>query len=136
MWATRFQEINHFERYLVENGIEILKFFLHISKDKQKRRFLRRLEMPDKNWKFSESDVRERAFWDDYTRAFEEMLSHTSTHHAPWHIIPADHRWFARLAVADAINTKLASLDLAYPQLDDQQKQALENAKKILESEQ
>jgi PPK2 family polyphosphate:nucleotide phosphotransferase len=135
LWASRFREINHFEHYLVENGIEVLKFFLHLSKDEQKRRFLARLEASDKNWKFSEADVKEREFWDDYQAAFEEMLSHTSTAHAPWHVIPADHKWFAHVAVADIIIHKLASLDLRYPEMDSAQQKALARAKKILESE-
>jgi PPK2 family polyphosphate:nucleotide phosphotransferase len=135
LWASRFREINHFEHYLVENGIQVLKFFLHLSKDEQKRRFLARLESSDKNWKFSEADVKEREFWDDYRAAFEEMLSHTSTSHAPWHVIPADHKWFAHVAVADIIIHKLASLDLSYPEMDSAQQKALARAKKILEGE-
>ena len=134
-WQTRFDEINHFERYLVNNGTRIVKFFLHLSKDEQKARFMDRLNSPDKNWKFSENDVKERARWNDYRAAFEDMLSHTSTAVAPWHVIPADKKWFSRLAVSNIIADKLASLDLAYPTLDQEQRQALERAKRILENE-
>ncbi len=135
LWTARFEQFNQFERYLVDNGIAVLKFFLHLSKDEQKKRFMARLELPDKNWKFSEADVKERAFWDDYTAAFEDMLSHTSTAHAPWYRIPADQKWLARLAVADIIVRKLASLGIAYPKLNEEQAKALANAKKFLEQE-
>jgi len=135
IWDNRFREINQFERYLVENDIEILKFFLNLSKEEQKRRFLSRLDSPDKNWKFSEADVKERAFWDDYQKAYEDMLSHTSTEHAPWHVIPADHKWFTRAMVANIIVEKLESLKLSYPELDDSRLRALKNAKKLLTEE-
>jgi PPK2 family polyphosphate:nucleotide phosphotransferase len=135
LWSHRFREINEFERYLVDNGIEILKFFLHLSKEEQKRRFLARLDSEDKNWKFSESDVKERAFWDDYRAAFEDMLSHTSTPYAPWHVIPADQKWFTRAAVAEIIVRKLESMKLRYPELDEECMKALRRAKKLLESE-
>jgi len=135
LWADRYRQINHFERYLVENGIVVLKFFLHLSKEEQKRRFLARLESHDKNWKFSEADVKERAFWDDYMSAYEDMLSHTSTVEAPWHVIPADNKWFTRVAAADIIVNKLTSLGLSYPDMDAAQEIALKNAKTILESE-
>jgi PPK2 family polyphosphate:nucleotide phosphotransferase len=135
LWATRFREINQFERYLVDNDIEIVKFFLNLSKEEQKQRFLSRLDSPDKNWKFSEGDVKERAFWDDYQKAFEDMLSHTSTEHAPWHIIPADNKWFTRAMVANIIVRKLESLELSYPELDDSRLRALKNARKILKEE-
>ena len=134
-WATRFEEINHFERYLENNGVEVLKFFLHISKEEQKKRFMDRLDSPDKNWKFSEGDVHERAFWDDYMQAFEDMLSHTSTRRAPWYVIPADQKWFARLAVSQIIVSKLDSMKLAYPTLNEDARQALARAKKLLEDE-
>jgi PPK2 family polyphosphate:nucleotide phosphotransferase len=132
IWANRFREINQFERYLVDNDVEILKFFLHLSKEEQKRRFLSRLDSPDKNWKFSEADVKERAFWDDYQKAYEDMLSHTSTEHAPWHVIPADNKWFTRAMVANIIVRKLESLDLSYPELDESRLRALKSAKKML----
>ncbi len=134
-WLDRFEEINHFERYLENNGTEVLKFFLHISKDEQKARFMERLESPDKNWKFSESDVRERAFWDKYTEAFEDMLSHTSTQCAPWYVIPADKKWYSRLAVANIIVEKLDSLNLAFPTLGKKEMEALERAKTLLKDE-
>lgn len=135
LWKTRYEEIDNFERYLVENGFEVLKFFLHLSKEEQKRRFLTRLESPDKNWKFSESDVKERAHWDDYTAAYEQMLSHTSTSHAPWYVVPADQKWFTHVTVADIIVNKLESLDLHYPKMNEEQLKALANAKKILQEE-
>ena len=135
IWANRFREINQFERYLVDNDVEILKFFLNLSKEEQKRRFLSRLDSPDKNWKFSEADVKERAFWDDYQKAYEDMLSHTSTEHAPWHVIPADNKWFTRAMVANIIVGKLESLKLNYPELDDSRLRALQNARKILKEE-
>jgi PPK2 family polyphosphate:nucleotide phosphotransferase len=134
-WERRFQEVNHFEQYLENNGIEVLKFFLHISKEEQKKRFLSRLDSPDKNWKFSENDVNERAWWDDYRAAFEDMLSHTSTDAAPWHVIPADQKWFARLAVSQLIVDKLESLKVDYPKLDAEQQKALARAKKMLQDE-
>jgi PPK2 family polyphosphate:nucleotide phosphotransferase len=135
LWRARYEEINNFERYLVDNGIEILKFFLHLSKEEQKRRFLSRLETPDKNWKFSSADVAERTYWDDYQTAFEEMLSNTSTPHAPWHVIPADRKWFMHMAVADLIVDKLSSLDLHFPEVEGKAKQELAEARKLLEKE-
>jgi PPK2 family polyphosphate:nucleotide phosphotransferase len=135
LWADRYRQINDFERYLVENEIVVLKFFLHVSKDEQKKRFLERLEKDGKNWKFSEADVKERAFWNDYTRAYEDMLSHTSTEHAPWHVIPADHKWFTRVAVAHIIVQTLQGLKLGYPELDAAQKKSLKAAKQLLENE-
>ena len=135
LWERRFEEINNFERYLVNNGIEILKFFFHLSKDEQRKRFLARLDSADKNWKFSSADVKERAFWDDYIGAFEEMLSHTSTDHAPWHVIPANHKWFTHVALAEIINHKLSSMDIDYPKLDADQRRELDVARKYLEDE-
>ncbi len=134
-WFDRFEEINAFERYLVHNGVEVLKFFLHLSKDEQKRRFLDRLDSPDKNWKFSEGDVKERAYWDKYAEAFEDMLVHTSTKAAPWYVVPADKKWYARLTVASVIVEKLESLGLAYPTLTAEDMQALDRARKLLENE-
>jgi len=134
-WASRYEEINEFEQYLVRNGIEVMKFFLHLSKEEQKKRFLDRLDSPEKHWKFSAADVKERAYWDDYAQAFEDMLSHTSTEVAPWHVIPADQKWFARLAVANFIVRKLESLKLKFPTLDAAGKQALAESRKSLEAE-
>lgn len=135
IWKQRFEEINNFEKYLVNNGIIVLKFFLNVSKKEQKKRFIKRIELPEKNWKFSESDVRERGFWDDYMNAYEDAFRHTSTEWAPWHIIPADHKWFARMAVADIICSKLKELKLKYPTVTKQHKQDILRAKEILEAE-
>src|SRR5579871_5209201 len=103
IWKRRFREINAFEQYLVDNGIIVLKFFLYVSKDEQKKRFLERIERPEKNWKFSRNDVRERMYWDAYMEAYEAMLNHTSTAAAPWYVVPADHKWFTRLGVGSVI---------------------------------
>ncbi|HTM54584.1 MAG TPA: polyphosphate kinase 2 family protein, partial [Pirellulales bacterium] len=135
LWERRYREINDFEHYLVDNGVEILKFFLHLSKDEQKKRFLGRLEAEDKNWKYSEADVKERAFWDDYQAAYEDMLNNTSTERAPWHVVPADHKWFTRVVVADAVVNKLEEMDPRYPKVDEQRKEELAAARKLLESE-
>ena len=135
IWKQRFQDINNFERYLVRNGIHVLKFFLNVSKAEQKRRFLKRINTPEKNWKFSLGDARERAFWDDYLAAFQDVFNHTSTSWAPWHIIPADHKWFTRAAIADVIIAKLKSLNLAYPTLSPEHLEQLQQAKELLESE-
>ena len=135
IWKKRFEEINNFEHYLVRNGIVVLKFFLHVSKEEQKRRFLKRITTPEKNWKFSVNDVKERAFWDDYMKAYEDAFNHTSTSWAPWHIIPADHKWFTRAAVADIIVAKLKSLNLSYPVVTEQHRQELLKAKELLENE-
>jgi PPK2 family polyphosphate:nucleotide phosphotransferase len=135
IWKQRFEEINNLEKYLVNNGVIILKFFLNVSKSEQKKRFLERIEFPDKNWKFSDSDVRERAFWDDYMKAYEEVFNYTSTKWAPWYIIPADRKWFTRLVVANIICTKLEELNLQYPTVSDEHRQQLLEAKRILEQE-
>ena len=128
-------EINEFERYLVDNGTEVLKFFLHLSKDEQKRRFLSRLDAQDKNWKFSDADVKERELWDEYQSAYEDMLNHTSSEYAPWHVVPADYKWFTRTVVADAIVHKLENMDLSYPEIDDERARELASAKQLLENE-
>jgi PPK2 family polyphosphate:nucleotide phosphotransferase len=135
IWKQRFDEINNFEKYLFNNGVIVLKFFLNVSKSVQKRRFLERIESPDKNWKLSVSDVRERAFWDDYMDAYEQVFNHTSTEFAPWYIVPADRKWFTRLVVADIICQKLQELNLQYPQMSEEYKQQLLAAKKTLEAE-
>jgi PPK2 family polyphosphate:nucleotide phosphotransferase len=135
IWQQRFDEINDFERHLVQNGIHVLKFFLNISKEEQKKRFLSRIETPEKNWKFSLSDAREREHWDEYMKAYEDAFNHTSTAWAPWYIIPADKKWFTRAAVADIINAKLASLNLQYPTLGEEHARELEEAKAMLESD-
>jgi PPK2 family polyphosphate:nucleotide phosphotransferase len=134
-WQERYDDINHFERHLSRNGTLIMKFFLHISKDEQKKRFLERLDTPEKHWKFSASDLAERAFWKDYMEAFEEALSATSTEWAPWYIIPADHKWVARAAVADILTSTIGSLRLTYPEVTPEQRQALEEARTQLDEE-
>jgi PPK2 family polyphosphate:nucleotide phosphotransferase len=135
VWKTRYDQINNFEKYLVENGTVILKFFLNLSKQEQRNRLLARLDTPGKNWKFSTSDLKERSFWDDYMNAYEKMMNHTSTEWAPWHIIPADHKWFTRVAVADALVETLKSLNLSYPELTASQLADLQKAKSKLQSE-
>lgn len=135
IWKQRFEEINNFEKYLVNNGVIVLKFFLNVSKAEQKERFLERLDRPEKNWKFSMSDASERARWDDYMHAYEDTIANTSTEWAPWHVIPADRKWFARLAVAYFIYEKLRSLDLAYPEIEPDHQQRLQEAQAVLEAE-
>jgi PPK2 family polyphosphate:nucleotide phosphotransferase len=134
-WQRRYEDINAFERHLVRNGTVILKFFLNVSKDEQKRRFLDRLDRPDKNWKFSAADLAERAHWGRYMKAYSDCLSATSTKWAPWYVIPADHKWVARAVVADVITTTLRSLDLKYPDVTVAQRAALTEAKQDLLSE-
>jgi len=135
IWKRRFEEINNFEEYLVNNGTVVLKFFLNVSKEEQKKRFLERIDLPEKNWKFSSADAKERQRWDDYQAAYEDMLNHTSTAHAPWYVVPADHKWFSRLAVGAVIHQTLKGLKLAYPTIDEAQKQELLKAKEMLENE-
>ncbi len=125
IWVKRYTQINNFEQYLFENGIFTIKFFLHISKDEQKNRFLRRLDTPSKNWKFSAADLKEREHWNDYQTCYQEAIAATSTEHAPWFIIPADKKWFARLVVSNVIIETLQSLKLEYPELDQTQKEHL-----------
>ena len=133
--TERFEEINHFEKYLIKNGIILLKFFLHVSKKEQKDRFLKRINQPEKNWKFSLADVKERAHWQDYINAFEDMFSNTSTKNAPWHIIPADNKWFTHAAIADIIVKKLKELNLKYPEVSEEHKKEILKVKEILEAE-
>jgi PPK2 family polyphosphate:nucleotide phosphotransferase len=135
IWKRRFEEINSFEQYLTQNGIVILKFFLNVSKAEQKKRFLRRIDRPEKNWKFSAADVKERACWDQYMEAYEDVFNHTSTPHAPWHIIPADHKWFTRLAVAAVIYQTLSDLNLSYPTVSEGHRQELLKIREILDNE-
>lgn len=135
LWGRRFRQINDFERYLSENGIHVLKFYLNMSKAGQRERLLERLERPDKRWKFSASDVEERGLWADYVKAYEEAFERTSTDWAPWHIIPADSRWFARAAVASVIVSKLKSLHEEYPRLGEEQEREMEEARKALQRE-
>lgn len=135
IWKKRFEHIRDWEQHLAENGTQILKFFLNVSKDEQKQRFLDRINEPDKNWKFSMGDVKERAHWNDYMKAYEDALSATSTKAAPWYVIPADKKWFTRLAVSEVVVEKLESMDLHYPQVTEAHKAELKEAKKLLENE-
>jgi len=135
IWKERFRDVRNFERYLSRNGVLIRKFFLHVSNKEQKKRFLERLENPEKNWKFSANDARERQFWDDYQHAISEMLSHTSTEWAPWHVIPADRKWFMRVSVAATIVKTLMDIDPQYPTLDEPARAALPTARAELEAE-
>jgi len=134
VWKERFQDIRAFERYLSRNGVLIRKFFLHVSKDEQKRRFMERIENPEKNWKFSSADCKERGHWDEYQEAYEDMIRHTSTAEAPWYVVPADNKWFTRLVVAGAVIDGLASLDLQYPNVGPEKLKELAAAKKLLNS--
>jgi len=131
-WKHRFESINETERHLLRNGTIILKFFLHVSKEEQGKRLLERLNDPGKNWKFSEADLQERQLWDDYMRAYEDMINHTSTRHAPWYIIPADHKWFTHLTVSDIIVDTLKRLNLTYPSLTAEQRTQLALARERL----
>jgi len=135
IWKERFEDIRAIERYLTRNGIVIRKFFLHVSKEEQKKRFLARIESPDKNWKFSAGDAREREHWDEYMAAYEDMIRHTATPEAPWYVVPADNKWFTRAVVAAAVVEALVSLDLAYPELDDAQRADLDAAREALAAE-
>jgi PPK2 family polyphosphate:nucleotide phosphotransferase len=129
IWEERFEDIHNFERYLSRNGVVVRKFFLNLSTKEQKRRFLQRLETPEKNWKFSTSDMREREYWDDYMKAYEDMIAATSTRHAPWYVVPADNKWYTRLIVAAAIVDTMKDLKLAYPKVDPEQRKQLLAAK-------
>ena len=135
IWQERYAQIRNFEEYLAENGVHVIKFFLNVSKDEQKKRFLKRINEPEKNWKFSATDVKERAFWDDYMNAYEDALGETSTKRAPWYVVPADNKSFTRAVVSEIICQRLESLDLKYPELVEANKQRLLEAKKVLESE-
>jgi PPK2 family polyphosphate:nucleotide phosphotransferase len=128
IWAERFEDINGFERHLHRSGVVVLKFFLHVSKDKQRERFLARIDTPSKNWKFSAGDVRERAHWPKYMAAYEDMIRHTATPEAPWYVVPADHKWFTRLVVAEAIAEAMTRLDLHVPTLDPDKRKELKTA--------
>lgn len=134
-WKKRYEQINRFEKNLAENGTIILKFFLHVSKDEQKKRFLERIEDPKKNWKFSIADMKERVYWDKYQEAYEEMFNHTSTDYAPWYVVPADDKWFMRTLVGAAIYQQFQKLNIAYPKVSKETKVALEKAKEVLLNE-
>lgn len=132
VWQERFEDINAFERYLARNGTVLLKFFLNVSKKEQKKRFLERLDKPEKNWKFSAADVLERKHWDEYMTAYEEMIQYTSTKGAPWHVVPADYKWFARVVVAETLVHALDKLDLSFPQVNKEKRKDLEKARAVL----
>jgi PPK2 family polyphosphate:nucleotide phosphotransferase len=134
-WDERYEDINAFEKYLAHNGMVVRKFFLHLSKSEQKKRFLERLDDPQKNWKFSMADIQERGYWKDYQQAYEELIQQTSTKHAPWYIVPADNKWYSRLVVSAAIVETLDELKLEYPVVDKAKKKELEQVRKILVKE-
>jgi PPK2 family polyphosphate:nucleotide phosphotransferase len=135
IWERRFEDINAFEHYLSRNGIVVLKFFLNLSPKEQKKRFFERLEDPQKNWKFSVDDVREREYWGEYMSAYEDMIRNTSTKHAPWYVVPADHKWFTRVVVAEATIDAMESLDLSFAKVDSKKRKALKDARAALENE-
>lgn len=135
IWQDRFQSINGLERHLARNGTAIRKFFLHVSKDEQRKRFEERLDRPEKHWKFALGDVRERAHWDHYQKAYEDMIRHTSTPHAPWYVVPADHKWFTRLVVAAAVVDALEDLELEWPKVDSAKRKELAAAREALAEE-
>ena len=132
IWKNRLSQINNFEKYLYDNGIRIIKFFLHISKEEQSKRFLERIEDPAKNWKFSPTDLVERRYWDDYMKCYEEAMSATSTDFAPWYIVPADKKWFARYVISEVIVNLLKSLNLHYPKVSEEQKRNLDKCRREL----
>lgn len=135
LFQQRYQQINHFESYLHQNGIRVVKIFLHLSKEEQKKRFLSRIDNPEKNWKFSQSDIEERAYWDEYQKAYEDAIQHTSSKHAPWYIIPADKKWYARLLISQIIVEVLQDIDPQYPELPEQTKQLLQQCREQLLSD-
>jgi len=135
IWKRRFREICQFEQYLVDNGTVIVKIFLNVSKEEQRRRFLSRIDEEDKNWKFSVGDAKERAFWDDYMKAYEDMLEHTSTAEAPWYVVPANNKWFSRLAVSSILFQRIADLELSFPKVTDAKKKELLEIRRILMAE-
>ena len=135
IWQARYEDINNFERHLTRNGTVILKFFLNVSKEEQRKRFLERLNDPTKHWKFSDSDMLERGYWDDYMDAFETCINETTTKHAPWYVIPADHKWVSRAMVAHIVTTTIDGLELKYPEVPPEKKQQIEAARKALEAE-
>jgi PPK2 family polyphosphate:nucleotide phosphotransferase len=135
VWKRRYREINDWERHLTDNGFRIVKLFLNLSREEQRVRFLRRIDLPDHNWKFSTADVKERAYWDDYQRAFSDMLSHTSTEWAPWYVIPADRKWFERVAVGLVIAHTLLEIDPRFPRVSEQQREMLLEVKRELEAQ-
>jgi len=135
IWQERYQQMNNFEEYLEENGIAVVKFYLHISKNEQRDRLLERIRQPEKNWKFSISDVAERKYWDEYMSAYEEMLENTSTRKAPWYCVPADNKWFARYVISEVVKEQLEKLDPQYPQTAEADKAVLEECRQLLEQQ-
>jgi PPK2 family polyphosphate:nucleotide phosphotransferase len=135
IWRERFEDISAFETYLARNGTVVLKFFLNVSKEEQRQRFLDRLEEPAKNWKFSMGDVAERKLWDKYQAAYQDMIHHTASLHAPWHVVPADHKWFARVVIGSTIINALEQLDLQFPQVDKSKLGEFDKVREALESE-
>jgi PPK2 family polyphosphate:nucleotide phosphotransferase len=135
IWRQRFEDISNYERYLTNNGIAVCKFFLNVSRKEQKKRFMERLDKPEKNWKFSAADVKERACWDAYASAYEDMIQHTAKPFAPWYVVPADNKWFTRLVVSAAVTDALLEINPKYPKVDDAAKQRLAEARKLLEAE-
>ena len=135
IWEHRYEDISNFEKYLHRNGIVVRKFFLNVSKKEQKKRFLKRLDDPDRNWKFSSADARERGYWDKYMEAYQDMIKGTATSYAPWYVVPADNKWFTRICVAGAVIHALESLDLNYPTVSDAQKKDLKDARKMIEDQ-
>ncbi len=135
IWKERFEDVRNIEQYLGRNGVVVVKFFLHVSKGEQKKRFLERLQKKEKNWKFSLADAKERNCWDDYQHAYEDMIQHTASGHAPWYVVPADHKWFTRLVVAGAIIHALEEMDLHYPAVDDHKREELQLVQRELEGE-
>lgn len=133
IWDERFQDIRNFEKYLTRNGVIIRKFFLHVSKDEQRKRFLERIDNPEKNWKFSSADAKERGHWDEYMKAYEDMIRNTSSKLSPWYVVPADNKWFTRLVVAAAVTDALASLNLNYPSVGEDKLKELSEAKILLQ---
>lgn len=134
-WKSRYKQINRFEKNLTQNGMLVLKFFLHVSKKEQKKRFLERIDDPSKNWKFSLSDLKERAFWNDYQKVIADALSETSQENSPWYVIPADDKWYARLAIAAIIYSEFERMKLSYPQVNETQKAELQKARLVLMAE-
>lgn len=135
IWHRRFEEMNNFERYLVNNGIDVIKIFLNVSKEEQRQRLLARIETPEKNWKVSSGDAKERQYWDKYQECFEDIFNHTSTDCAPWYVVPADHKWFTRIVTAAIVANKLVEMDPQYPPVTDDIRAQIEEAKRLLESE-
>lgn len=132
IWKERYEQINNFEKYLTQNGVAVMKFFLYVSKKEQRQRFLQRIALPDKNWKFSATDAQERRYWKSYMKAYEDLFNHTSSKWAPWYIIPADHKWFTRVAIADIIISRLKALKLSYPTVTKERRRDLLKVKRML----